>query len=249
MYESLPLSVHLRGACWPPFVTIEYAGCYVMLLATAYYGWRFFSVRKERKRKKAQQEMREEKRSADVSFLRAQLNPHFIFNSLNFIYCTVEPYSIKAADAVVKLSELMQYTLRESGDGCICLEEEVKYIRNYIHLISLRYEPDYYVLFEVMGDVKSVRIPTMLLIPFVENAVKHGIVYNRANPVKIWLDVTGSVLTFNTVNLTSNQLKPWHSGVGIGNVRRRLDLLYPKRYSLRIEECGQIFTVVLIIFL
>lgn len=243
------MSIPIRGATWPLFVTIGYAGYYVILLATAYYGWLFFSARKERKRKKARREIKDEKRTADVSFLRAQLSPHFIFNSLNFIYCTVEPYSIKAADAVVKLSELMQYTLRESGDGRIGLAEEVKYIRNYIHLISLRFEPDYYVSFEVMGDVMPVHIPSMLLIPFVENALKHGIASDPANPVKIRLDVTGSVLTFTTINLVSNQLKPWHSGVGTGNVRRRLELLYPNSHTLRMGECGHIFTVVLIIFL
>ncbi|RPD39151.1 sensor histidine kinase [Chitinophaga barathri] len=241
-YIQIPASL-LNGAA-------IYAIYFIALVVTVYYAYMFFCNRKKYWKRKVEKELKEVKRNAEISFLSAQLSPHFIFNCLNFIYCSVEPCSAKAADAVIKLSELMQYTMRENPDGCIALTDEIKHIRNYIRLVQLRYEPDCYVQFEIKGeDMEDIQIPIMILIPFVENAIKHGVVHDPDNPVHISLDVTGSVLTFSTQNLKGFRNKLLNSGVGIQNIRKRLQLLYPRNHKLEIEDNSNLFNIILVILL
>jgi hypothetical protein len=177
-----------------------------------------------------------EKFQAEQAFLKSQLNPHFLFNTLNNIYSLTLNQSPKAPEAVLKLSELMRYMLYESNVDKINLETEVKYLRNFIELQKMRYSKQIFVDFEVAGDLHTQEIAPLLLISFVENAFKHGEVNEEYNPLKIRLLVNKNNLNFTVINHKKDQNKDEIGGVGLENVKRRLQLIYPNQHSLEVQE-------------
>ena len=179
-----------------------------------------------------------EKLQAEVTYLRAQVNPHFLFNILNSLYALTLKKSDLAPDMVLKLSEMMEYMLYDSDDQQVPLEKEISYLQNYIELEKLRCGDFPEIALEIKGQPNGQEIAPLLLLPLVENAFKHGI-EKRAG--KAWLHGT---LTLNpsTLSMTVENSKPAISpkpqkgGIGLSNLRKRLELLYPGRYSLAIEE-------------
>lgn len=190
----------------------------------------FFTNEKEK------QELLIEKYTAEQAFLKSQLNPHFLFNTLNNIYSLTLNQSPKAPEAVLKLSELMRYMLYESNVEKINLETEVKYLRNFIELQKMRYSKQIFVDFEVVGDLHTQEVAPLLLISFVENAFKHGEVNDEHNPLKISLLVSQNNLNFTVLNHKKNQNKDEIGGVGLENVNRRLQLIYPNQHSLEVQD-------------
>lgn len=182
-----------------------------------------------------------EKLSAEQAFLKSQLNPHFLFNTLNNIYSLTLTASPKAPEAVLKLSELMRYMLYESNVEKINLETEVKYLRNFVELQKFRYSGQTYIDFQVAGDLHSQKVAPLLLIAFVENAFKHGEVNNEFKPLSISLLLNQNNLSFTVKNFKKDQNKDEVGGVGLENVRRRLDLLYANQYSLDIEDTKETY--------
>ncbi|WP_345949574.1 sensor histidine kinase [Mucilaginibacter sp. PAMB04274] len=183
-------------------------------------------------------QLREEKARAELAFLKSQINPHFLYNTLNYIYSLAYPVSDQLADAIIKLSNLMRYMLNESKDGRIDLEKEVDYLNNYIDIYRLRFEDNFYVEFKTEGDIAGKRLASLVLIPFVENAFKHGVVDDEQRPVKIQLKVIGSRLNFIVSNKINRNQKDASSGVGLVNIRRRLELIYPGNHELLIADNG-----------
>ncbi|HEY1023888.1 MAG TPA: histidine kinase, partial [Sphingobacteriaceae bacterium] len=176
---------------------------------------------------------------------KSQINPHFLYNSLNYIYSLAIPVSDKLASAVLHLSDLMRYTLKESADGKVKLQQEVAYIRNYIELFRMRFAPQFYVDFEAAEIDDKQTVPALILIPFVENAFKHGVVNEPERPVRIKLSVAGGRLTFTVSNKINRSQKDHSSGVGLTNIKRRLELLYPAKHELLISENGQTYKTTL----
>lgn len=184
---------------------------------------------------KHQRLLQEEAKKAELAFLKSQINPHFLYNTLNYVYSLAIPVSDKLADAVLKLSDLMRYTLQDTADGKVLLEKEIEYLESYIALFRMRFEPAFYVQFVAQG-VHEQRIASLLLIPFVENAFKHGVVNDPLHPVKISLKVIGKHLEFKVDNLINPGPKDHSSGIGLVNIQRRLDLIYPDQHELHIEK-------------
>lgn len=189
--------------------------------------------------------LKQEKAQAEITFLRAQVNPHFLYNTLNYMYYVARPDSPRLADIVLRLSNLMRYTLIETPDGQIALKHEIEHIRNYIQLIEMRFSPHFHVTLNVEGDPGDVHTAALLFIPFVENAIKHGVVTDPANPVSILFRITEKKLSFQICNLVNHDNKPPSSGVGLANVRRRLELLYPGNHLLSIQENETLFKAAL----
>ncbi|MFN3849530.1 MAG: sensor histidine kinase [Spirosomataceae bacterium] len=177
-----------------------------------------------------------EKIAAEQAFLKNQLNPHFLFNTLNNIYSLTLNQSPKAPEAVLKLSELMRYMLYESNVDKVNLETEVKYLKNFIELQKFRYSGQTFIEFEVAGDLHSQKVAPLLLIAFVENAFKHGEVSEVDKPLKISLLVNQNNLNFTLTNHKKDQNKDEIGGVGLENVKRRLNLIYPNCHSLEIRD-------------
>lgn len=190
--------------------------------------------------------LKDEVVKAELSFLKSQINPHFLYNTLNYVYSLAIPVSDKLANAVLRLSDLMRYTLNDSPDGKVSLDKEVGYLESYVELFKMRFEPNFYVSFttEGIGDQK---IAALILIPFVENAFKHGVVNDEAQPVRIKLKVQQKRLSFEVSNKISHAQKDHSSGVGMVNVHRRLDLIYPDQHELLISNNGNTYKSTLIL--
>jgi two-component system, LytTR family, sensor kinase len=182
------------------------------------------------------QELINEKNTTELAFLKSQVNPHFLFNTLNNIYSLTFQKSEKAPEAVLKLSEMMRYMLYESNETKVSLNQEVKYLQNFIDLQKMRYHGETFIEFNVQGDINYKQIAPLLLIPFVENAFKHGEVSNSLNPLIINLLVSNNNLHFSVQNHKKDQNKDEVGGVGLENMQRRLALLYSENYGLEVKE-------------
>jgi sensor histidine kinase YesM len=183
----------------------------------------------------------EEKSATEVKFLKAQLNPHFMFNTLNNIYSLVYFKSDKALPAIEKLGELMRYTTYETSKEKIDLQQEVNYIKSYFELDQLRHQDENTVSLETAIDNPSVQIPPFLLSPLVENALKHG-KHNKDNPILFDLKQTGNTLFFKITNKIGDQKKDKLGGIGLDNLKKTLAINYPDAHSLVINQNQQTFS-------
>jgi sensor histidine kinase YesM len=192
---------------------------------------------------KERKELEKQQLLSELSFLKSQVNPHFLFNSLNGIYALAIKKSDKTPDAILQLSELMRHMLYESDKEQVDLEKETAYLENYIQLQKLRLPPEVQIHFQAEGNLSGKKIAPMLFIPFIENAFKHGVDTNGGN-IQIKLQVKENRLSFDMMNRISKaQNKDTVSGIGLANVRKRLDLLYSGRYHLEVKESNGNFIV------
>ncbi len=194
-------------------------------------------IRNERRNK----ELENQKLVAELAFLKSQVNPHFLFNTLNNIYSLAYKQSPETPDAIMKLSLLMRYMLYESNDTLVSLQKEVEHINNFIDLQKLRLREHTSLQFNVEGDIEGKQIAPMLMMTLVENAFKHGLVSKNEIGIIINLKVTDSELHFSTANNISTHKKREFGGIGLENLRQRLKLLYPNRHKLTFEEKDGVF--------
>ncbi len=190
------------------------------------------------KQEKAQQEERQQRLRSELSFLRSQISPHFILNVLNSIVYLVRSGSREAETMIIKLSEIMQYMLYNSSAEMVPLDQEISYLENYIELQETRFGEDVQIDFEVSGDVSGKKIEPMLIIPFVENAFKHGtgLINDPVILIKVDIDQQGLSLIVKNKFDPHSGVKAEQSGIGLPNVKRRLELLYPNKHHLEIRE-------------
>lgn len=195
-------------------------------------------------------EMAKEKAEAELNFLKSQINPHFLFNSINSVYFLIDKTNADARGALHKFSDMLRYQLYEMNGDRIAIEKEIQYLQDYIDLQKLRKDDQYMIEFNCEPDVKGFSIEPLLLIPFVENAFKHISHYkDHANFIKIRLAMGKSEFIFSAENSKEPAvlLTGQHSGIGLTNVKRRLALLYPQKHTLVINDRIDIFHVVLTI--
>lgn len=195
---------------------------------------------------KQKSELKEKTKSSELALLRTQINPHFLFNTLNNLYSLVYKKSDQAPSVVMKLSEIMRYMLYDANTDKVLLEKEIEYLNSFIEINELRLMEGKFVQFEVSGEIANRLIPPMLLIPFVENAFKHGRKKYKTPGIVIQLSLREDLLSFDVMNYlvqhpTGN--KDQQGGVGLDNVKKRLDLLYPGTHQLTIEKGIETFHV------
>ena len=181
-------------------------------------------------------------RKAELSFLRSQINPHFLFNNLNNIYALMYEQSPHALPAMVGLSELLRYMLYNNSE-MVPLKTELSYIEKYIALQQLRFEYPSSIETKQSNSDENAAIPPLLLIPFVENAFKHGQTNTTACWLKLDVSSNANALNFSCANLVGEKRKDAIGGIGIENVKQRLNLLYPERHLLEITTNNNWFTV------
>ncbi|WP_443945722.1 sensor histidine kinase [Pedobacter sp. AW1-32] len=194
-----------------------------------------------------QRNLESERREMELQFLKSQLNPHFLFNSLNNIYSLAYQKSDKTADAVLKLSEIMRYMIYESNTPTVALNKEVEYLTNYIELQKIRFKDGAYIELSLNGEIDNQKIVPLMLISFVENAFKHGVVTDPQEPVRINIIANQKILHFSVINKKNQQNKDAQGGVGLVNVERRLQLIYPDRYKLNVVNSATHYTCELMI--
>jgi LytS/YehU family sensor histidine kinase len=192
-------------------------------------------------------ELAREKQKSEIDLLKTQMNPHFLMNTLNNLYSLVYQGSALASDAVLKLSDIMRYMLYDTQADLVPLENEVKYLRSYIELQMLRFKNQDLVDFNISGELSDRKIAPVILIPFVENAFKHG---NKNLPgmgISIDLAVDEEKMVFEVKNIKSHKeiQKDSGTGVGLANIKKRLELQYPGKHILEIDDAMDSFRVYL----
>jgi hypothetical protein len=190
-----------------------------------------------------------EKLSAQITSLKSQINPHFLFNTLNNIYATAIDTSPKTADMVDKLSEMMRYTMKDTQQDFVLLEDEINYIRNFIELQKLRLDRSVKLEYYILENIPVLRIAPMLLIPFIENAFKHGVNSEQKSHIKIEISMDRTEFQLSVVNnkVAVQRDIVERSGLGIENTRHRLNLIYPSKHLLVINDTDKEFSVSLYI--
>jgi Histidine kinase len=181
---------------------------------------------------------RQEKIEAELLYLKAQINPHFLFNTLNTIYALSLAKSERTPDAVVQLSGMMRHVLVDSQKEKVSLDKELDYVRNYVELQKLRIDSGVKLNFTISGDTESKQIAPLLLIPFIENAFKYGVNPEQNSEIKIEIKTDGDILTMNVSNRKVDVVigAEERTGVGLKNVKNRLRLIYHDRHQLQISE-------------
>ena len=176
--------------------------------------------------------------TVELKSLKDQINPHFLFNTLNNLYGLTRQNPDQAGEVVLRLSQLMEYMLYEGNRATVPLQKEIDYLENYLALERIRYGPGLHLSFRVSGPVGRFRIAPLLLLPFVENAFKHGLSQQLTDAwLQIQLTVTPGELTFKVENSKPESpdegMSQKNTGIGLPNVAKRLELMYPGRYRLR----------------
>jgi sensor histidine kinase YesM len=185
---------------------------------------------------RVQRDLENQRLSAELAFLKSQINPHFLFNSLNSIYSLAYQRSDTTPEAILKLSEIMRYMLYESNDNKVDLAKELQYLQNYIELQKIRFGKKAYVDYVVNGAVTNQRIVPLLLISFIENAFKHGVANDPNFPIMLTININANRLDFYMQNKKHQHNRDASGGIGLQNVKRRLDLLYEGKYKLNIND-------------
>jgi two-component system LytT family sensor kinase len=181
---------------------------------------------------------------SENAFLKAQINPHFLFNSLNFVYNTVHKLSANAAEAVMLLSDITRYSLRKSDvNGQMPIHEEIEQISNLIELNQLRFNGELQLKFEVGIIPPSFTIPPLLLISFVENIFKYGKLNDSETPALISIKEVEGVIQFRTKNIIQKRKGTVGYGVGLENTRLRLSNIFPDKHRLNIIETENTYTI------
>lgn len=200
------------------------------------------------KTQKQKADLINQNQASELALLRNQINPHFLLNTLNNIYSLVYKKDDKAPDAVMKLSEILHYMLYRSNTEKVILDNEIKYLKSFIELQQLRLGNNEFVSFIIHGSASGRTIAPMLLMPFLENAFKHGDRQTRYPDIIIELKMNPREIEFfckNYVSSYPNKAKDETGGIGLHNIQRRLELLYPGKYILDINPEKNQFSVYL----
>ena len=178
-----------------------------------------------------------------LEYLRYQINPHFFMNTLNNIHALVDIDPAKAQETIVELSKMMRFLLYEGDKNGVPLTRELEFIRTYTNLMQLRYTDNVRIDLDLPAETPDKTIPPLMLIPFIENAFKHGVSYKQESFIEVKIALEDGSLHFSCRNSKADVPNQEKGGVGLANVRKRLNLLYEHNYSLRIKNDADIYSV------
>ena len=186
----------------------------------------------------------------ELALVKSQINPHFLFNTINNIDVLISKDAIRASEYLNKLSDIMRFMLYETNPAKISLNKELTYIEKFIELQKIRTTNPHYINYTVKGDATNLMIPPMLLIPFIENAFKHAENKKAENAININLDIENEKFIFKCENSynQNTQMKQVHSGLGIELIKKRLALLYPGKHKLTITNNNELYKVALSLY-
>jgi hypothetical protein len=196
-------------------------------------------IQKWQKDNQERKELEKDRLTSELSFLKAQINPHFFFNTLHNIYILTAVNPKVAGEAIHQLSKMMRYLLYDTQHGDNMLSQEIAFVKNYISLMKLRLTDAVKITLDTPGNLRDMPLAPMILLPFVENAFKHGVSATEDSYINIFISQKDKELdmTINNSTMKDNGFSlDTNSGIGLSNTRRRLDLLYPGKYKLDISE-------------
>jgi two-component system LytT family sensor kinase len=212
----------------------------------------FTSLRDEQKQRKIlekqKMELEVQNSQANFNFLKAQINPHFLHNTLNFLYSKALPLSAELSEGILCLSDIMRYALSEGGkDEKALLKDEITHLDNVIRINQLRFSNNLNVQIEVKGEVGGAMIVPFVLITLVENAFKHGDIRSKEHPIIVRLEVRDKGLYFYCSNKKKTGFKEISTGIGLQNILKRLDIVYGSNYTYTVTDEAEFYTTELII--
>lgn len=238
----------------PGVVFVSYTISIVLFAALAFFiAYIVYLIDAKKQRnvlEKQKTELEIEKANANLNFLKAQINPHFLHNTLNYLYAKSIPYSTELSEGILTLSEIMRYALSDnlSKEGKAMLKDEIEHVRNVIRINQLRFSNNLKVSFDVKGVINGTRIIPFVLITIVENAFKHGDVKSSEHPIELLLEIGDNTLYFYARNKKKTGPKEISTGIGLDNIRKRLELAYGKDYVLDIHDEQDFYTTRLSIY-
>lgn len=209
---------------------ISYTFKYCLLGLVAYFLVSSNRLEKEKK------EIEKEKIKAELSFLKSQINPHFLFNTINDVYALTYQKDDKAPEALLKLSSMLRYMLDEGIKEKVRLEKELSYLNDYIELQLIGSKNNTFIDYSVEGEINSQQIAPLILIPFIENIFKHGIINDLNEKPFIYIKIETDHFRLSAKNKINYQQKDKTTGIGLNNVKRRLELLYPGKHSFKVKN-------------
>ncbi|MEL7220154.1 MAG: histidine kinase [Bacteroidota bacterium] len=195
-------------------------------------------------------QLKNEQKKTELRHLQSQVNPHFFFNMLNNLYGLIEKDTAKAKELVLKLSDMMRYSIYDGQQDFVNLEEEEAYLKNYIELHRMRYHKDIAVDYDIDIDAEGYQVMPLLFIILLENAFKHGVENLRENAfVAIKLTANEKGIWFRVKNnFDQEEHTTQHKGIGLKNLRRRLELVYPNQHELKLKKIENIYQAQLSIY-
>ncbi len=200
----------------------------------------WFALENEKK------QLENEKLVAELNYLKSQINPHFLFNTLHNLNYLVYAGSQNATEVIIKLSNIMRYMIYEAGKERVPLSSEIGYMNDYIHLESIRLNKSFHLDFNIHGPVENVKIAPLMLITFLENSFKHGVSDLETNCwIRMKLVVENNQLNFRVSNkkIIANTKQKLKSGFGLSNVKKRLALSYPSLYTLNVDDQPETYEI------
>ena len=236
-YPYSSLKVFLAESLW--------RGGYFLIIAFGYwFGTK--SVRQEKEKRRLEQQKRRDEqqlrilendlKDAEIAYLKNQINPHFLFNTLNFFYDQIHPHSEQVAQGMLLLSKIMRYALQKSDTPKVMLADAIEHLKDYIAINQLRFNNQLNVQLKITGDPSFRMIIPLVLITFVENCFKYGDLLDPEHPLRIEITITDQQLLFCTHNKKKSGPIERSTGIGIENTRRRLSVVYENNYDLQIDN-------------
>ena len=186
-------------------------------------------------------ELKLQQQEAKMAMLKSQIGPHFLFNTLNGFYSDLYEKNPREAEGVLKLSQLLRYVTYEVNEDMMPLKKEIHFIKDYLYFYEKRYERDFNVELKISGAVEEQKIPPLILIHFVENVCKHGVIDDPKNPAKIQIFIHEDSMEVITENAISSSEKYMDKGIGTQNIKSRLNLLFKDEYQLSYHSEGELF--------
>ena len=213
----------------------NFLNVFLGLLLSYLMDWRTLRAEKE--------VIEKEQLKTELAFLKSQVNPHYLFNTINDIYSLTQQQSEEAPEALLKLSEVLRYMLRESDDPYVPLGNEIDYLNNVIDLQRIGQKGNSHINFKIVGKIERQKIAPLILINFIENAFKHGVFKKSEEPIQILIAIDGQSFHLHLRNKINIAKKDRTGGIGLVNVQRRLALIYPNRHELLIDQQTDTFIV------
>jgi two-component system, LytTR family, sensor kinase len=248
VFKYVPVGDSLGGPIQPPFRQMHQYNFGFTSLFLIFFSLGMRVIDRHTQTEKLQKELEKEKLNSELALLKNQISPHFFFNTLNNIYSLISINAEDSQQAVLKLSKLMRYMLYDSESGNILLSSEIAFMNNYIDLMKLRMSDKISLKVSFPEKYDDISIPPLLFIPFIENSFKHGISYREISYIDIRLLTTKDSISFfcsNSIVKPREEIESEHSGIGLENVSKRLNLLFPGKHELKINRSGNSFEVVL----
>ncbi|GGH03260.1 sensor histidine kinase [Pedobacter zeae] len=250
-YHIRPL-IKANGGPTPAFHVWKFAIAVLWLfIKYSFFAFGYYYATENIKQQKRLRLIEKEKHHAEYAFLRAQINPHFLNNTLNFFFAKSLPLSSELADGIMTLSEIMNYSLKQDReDQTTLIDEEIAHIKNVININQLRFNHELKVNFEVRGRTTNAHIIPLILITIVENVLKHGNCTDESNPARIILDINEDkgYIQLNTYNKKKKGPKELSSGIGMENIRKRLSHHYGDDFVLYIQETETDYALEMILY-